>query len=204
MLRLKRALCLALCLAVIVALSAGYTKPAETCETQAHAENPADAARREIPAEEKLDKEPQAEDLDAVFEPLDVPLEPGAQMEIYAMCLRAGVPFGVILGLIEHESGFDPNAVSPTDDHGVTQINRCNFGWLQEELGPIDFYDTVQNVRACLRILGPLWEKHGPHKALMAYQYGPTGAARKWASGQVTSCHSKAVLEKAAGYGWTA
>jgi len=145
---------------------------------------------------------PREADVEPAFMPLDVPLDAETQHAISVMCLEAGVPFEVEMSLIYHESDFTPNLVSDTDDHGIAQINRCNHEWLQAELGPIDFYDPIQNVRAGLRILGPLWEKYYPHRALMAYKHGEGGARRKWAKGQVTSQYSRAILARAAGYGW--
>jgi len=136
------------------------------------------------------------------FLPLDVPLDAETQYAISVMCLEAGVPFEVEISLIGRESDFRPDLVSNTDDHGIAQINRCNHEWLQAELGPIDFYDPIQNVRAGLRILGPLWAKYDPHRALMAYKCGEGGAQRKWARGQDTSPYSCAILARAAGYGW--
>jgi hypothetical protein len=144
-----------------------------------------------------------SEEPESAFLPLDVPLAADLQYEIYLMCLEAGVPFEVEMGLINCESDFDPGLVSDTDDHGLAQINRCNFEWLQEEMGPIDFYDPAQSVRAGLRILGPLWEKHDPHRALMAYNQGEGGAKRKWADGQISSKYSRKVLAQAEIYGWS-
>jgi soluble lytic murein transglycosylase-like protein len=112
------------------------------------------------------------------------------------------VPFEVVMALIENESDFNPALASDTDDHGLAQINRCNFDWLQEEMGHIDFYDPIQNVRASLRILGPLWAKYDPHKALMAYNQGEGGARGRWADGHVTSRYSRKVLTQAEAYRW--
>jgi soluble lytic murein transglycosylase-like protein len=114
------------------------------------------------------------------------------------------VPFEVEMSLLGRESDFDPDAVSDTDDHGIAQINRCNFEWLQEEMGSIDFYDPIQCVRAGLRILGPLWAKYDPHRALMAYKYGEGGAQRKWDKGQTTIQYSRDILARADDFGWDA
>jgi len=157
------------------------------------------------PKEAEMEKEFETavDEPEPAFQPLGVPLEADAQYGIYLLCLDAGVPFEVEMGLIESESDFNPALVSDTDDHGLAQINRCNFEWLREELGPIDFYDPVQNVQASLRILGPLWAKYDPHRALMAYNLGEGGARRKWADGQDTSKYSRKVLAQAEAYGWS-
>jgi len=136
----------------------------------------------------------------APFTPLDVPLSLDIQRTIYGLCEDTGVPFEVIMGLAYTESHFQPDVVSRTRDHGMMQINECNHRWLRDK-GITDFYDPVQSVQAALYILGPLWEKNGPHGALMAYQYGEAGArAKGWAS----SPHSRQVLAQAAEYGYSA
>jgi len=162
------------------------------------------AAQAAADAEHETRMTEQLAQLEARYEgftSLDVPLDEWVQREIWLMCKEDGVPFEIVMGLAWKESSFDPNAVSDTNDHGLCQINQCNLGWLREK-GVTDIYDPLQNARACLLILGPLWAKHEPHKALMAYQYGPTGAAKKWVKGQVTSYHSRQVLKQAEVYGW--
>ena len=130
------------------------------------------------------------------FTPLDIPLRADIQREIFSLCEDAGVPFEVIMGLAYTESHFQPDVISRTRDHGMMQINECNHRWLRDK-GITDFYDPVQSVQAALYILGPLWEKNGPHGALMAYQYGEAGARAK---GWVSSPHSRQVMEQASLY----
>jgi len=135
----------------------------------------------------------------------EVPLPAAMQRKIHGLCAEAGVPFPVVMALIWKESRFQPAVVSPTGDHGLMQVNAGNFGWLRQALGGIDFHDPIENVRAGLHILGPLWAKYGaeePHKALMAYNLGPTGAARRWAAGQYDTAYSRNVLHQAAAYGY--
>lgn len=158
----------------------------------------ADAAHEALMDEQRAQLEARYEG----FTLLDIPLDEWTQRETFAWCKEAGVPFEVLMSLIEVESEFNPKAISKTNDHGLAQINACNLAWLRE-YGITDIYDPLQNVHACLLILGPLWEKYEPHKALMAYQYGEAGARRKWAAGQETSRHSRKVLAEAEVYGWS-
>jgi len=153
---------------------------------------------------QRLEKTPEPEPVpsELAFIPLDVPLDTDIQRTIYDLCKDAGVPFEVVMGLAWRESRFRPDVVSKTRDHGMMQINEINHDWLRKD-GITDFYDPVQSVQAALRILAPLWEKYEPHKALMCYQYGETGAKGKWVSGQTTSSHSRQVMEQAAQYGFT-
>lgn len=63
----------------------------------------------------------------------DVPLSDSLQRYIYEICADENVPVTLVMAMIEHESGFDPEAVSPTDDYGLMQINAVNHEWLKEE-----------------------------------------------------------------------
>ena len=42
------------------------------------------------------------------------------------MCADEGVPVTLVLAMIEHESRFNPEVVSSTDDYGLMQINEVN------------------------------------------------------------------------------
>ena len=46
-------------------------------------------------------------------------------------CEVYGVPYALVLAIAEVETHFDPDAVSPTHDYGLMQINQCNHEWLQ-------------------------------------------------------------------------
>lgn len=56
----------------------------------------------------------------------DVPLSDSLQRYIYEICADENVPVTLVMAMIEHESGFDPEAVSPTEDYGLMQINAVN------------------------------------------------------------------------------
>jgi hypothetical protein len=191
------ALALLALLFTLFAVSAGTRSDGARAATSLACATPV----QEIRAGQEI--ETYMEESGPIFQPLDVPLDADVQYELSILCLEVGVPFEVEMALIERESDFAPALVSDTDDHGLVQINRCNFGWLQEEMGPIDFYDPIQNVRASLHILGPLWAKYSPHKALMAYNCGENGARRRWSDGQATSHYSREVLARAEDYGWS-
>ena len=58
-----------------------------------------------------------------------------------------------VLSVMRCESGGDPEAVSPTDDHGLMQINRVNhvrFQWLYGDAA--NPYDPVQNLVVAAQI----------------------------------------------------
>jgi len=202
---------LAACWALAAFLNAAARPLAETPATRGYQAPP--AASSVLFADEelalllkKLEALPAEECPGGSFVPLDgVPLSAALQRDIYDQCAEAGVPFPVVMGLIWQESRFQPAVVSQTGDHGLMQVNQGNFGWLRRALGGIDFYDPIQNVRAGLHILGPLWAEYGaeePEKALMAYNLGPAGAARRWANGQCGTAYSRGVMRQAAAYGF--
>lgn len=46
-------------------------------------------------------------------------------------CEIYGVPYALALAIAEVETHFDPDAVSPTHDYGLMQINQINHEWLR-------------------------------------------------------------------------
>lgn len=60
----------------------------------------------------------------------DIPLSDSLQRYIYEICAEKSVPVMLALAMIEHESGFNPEVVSSTNDYGLMQINAVNHDWL--------------------------------------------------------------------------
>ena len=97
-------------------------------------------------------------------------------------CERYGVPYALALAIAEVETHFDPDAVSPTNDYGLMQINQCNHEWLQG-LG-MDPLTHAGNIEAGVYIIGSYLDRYGDtEQALMAYNNGPTGARKLWDAG---------------------
>jgi soluble lytic murein transglycosylase-like protein len=69
----------------------------------------------------------------------------------------------------------------------MMQINDVNRAWLRERYGIEDLMNPYQNINAGTAMLGELKTKYGIHRAMMAYQYGEAGMARKVAKGVTTS-----------------
>lgn len=111
----------------------------------------------------------------------DVPLSDSLQRYIYEICADENVPVTLVMAMIEHESGFDPEAVSPTDDYGLMQINAVNHEWLKEEYRCADMMNPYQNVFCGISIISSYIDKYGElDKALMAYNMGNYGAQKAW------------------------
>lgn len=104
----------------------------------------------------------------------DVPLSHSLQRYIYEICADENVPVTLVYAMIEHESQFNPEIVSKTDDYGLMQINEVNHTWLNEEYRCADMLDPYQNVFCGVKIIGEYVNRYDGDltKALMAYNMG--------------------------------
>lgn len=125
----------------------------------------------------------------------DVPLSDSLQRYIYEICADENVPVTLVMAMIEHESGFDPEAVSPTDDYGLMQINAVNHEWLKEEYRCADMMNPYRNVFCGISIISSYIDKYGElDKALMAYNMGNYGAQKAWKNGVTSIAYSEEIL----------
>lgn len=125
----------------------------------------------------------------------DVPLSDSLQRYIYEICADENVPVTLVMAMIEHESGFDPEAVSPTDDYGLMQINAVNHEWLKEEYRCADMMNPYQNVFCGISIISSYIDKYGElDKALMAYNMGNYGAQKAWKNDVTSIAYSEEIL----------
>ena len=127
----------------------------------------------------------------------DVPLDDSFQEYIQDVCERYGFDrYDVVIALIERESSFRENVISPTDDYGYMQINEINHEWLGEELGITDFLDGEQNVLAGVYILSDLYDRYDDiGLALMCYNCGENGAKNLWEQGIYSTAYSRGIME---------
>lgn len=133
------------------------------------------------------------------FVPLDVPMDEDLQEFIYCLSYGYNIDFPFVMALMNHESGFQADVISSTNDFGLMQINKINHEWLTETLGVTDYLDPYENTRSGMFILRKLFEKYeDPAKVLMAYNLGETGAARLWKEDIFETAYSKKILETAA------
>lgn len=131
---------------------------------------------------------------DTLFVPLDVPLDSDVQEFIYYLSKGYNMDFTFVMAIIQQESGYQPDAVSNTDDYGLMQINKVNHGYITDEIGVTNYLDPYENVRAGMFILRKLFEKYGtPEKVLMAYNLGESGAKALWDKGVFETNYSKSV-----------
>ena len=139
-----------------------------------------------------VDKLPETSD---VFY-FDVPLSHSLQRYIYEICADENVPVTLIYAMIEHESRFDPEIISNTDDYGLMQINAVNHTWLNEEFRCADMLDPYQNVFCGVKIIGEYVNRYDGDltKALMAYNMGDYGARKAWENGVKEITYSITIL----------
>ena len=125
----------------------------------------------------------------------DTPLSDSLQRYIYEICADENVPVTLALAMIEHESGFNPEVISSTDDYGLMQINAVNHEWLEEKYRVADFLNPYQNAFCGITIIGSYIEKYGDYgKALMAYNMGDYGAQKAWENGVTSTSYSTTIL----------
>lgn len=130
------------------------------------------------------------------FVPLDVPLNEDLQEFIFYLSAGYNIDFTFTMALMQHESGFQADVISATDDYGLMQINSCNHDYLKEMIGVSDFLDPYSNIRSGMFILRKLFEKYEtPEKVLMAYNMGEGGASKLWERGIYETNYSKAILQ---------
>lgn len=179
------------------------------CRSQLHAgvEPIGDIVVRPVVATQELsDTAPRYQNLEEVVieeveeEPewiVDVPLEEDLQEHIYNRCIEYDIVehYELVYAVIRTESNYTPDIVSRTNDYGLMQINKCNHEWLGGKLGIVDFLDPYQNVDAGIYLLQYLLHKYeDPALALMCYNLGEGGAAKRWHEGIYTTTYTDKVL----------
>lgn len=124
----------------------------------------------------------------------EIPLSEELQLTMQDLCKRYKVPYALALAVCETESSFRTDAKNG-NCIGLMQINSINFGWLRED--GIEPTEHAGNIEAGVKMLGQLLDKYADaDKALMAYNCGEVGAARRWERGECKSTYSQKVIEK--------
>lgn len=100
-----------------------------------------------------------------------LPLDKQFQKAVFDAACESGVDYFTALGLIQVESNFQLDAVSPCGSYGLCQLNPA---WFPSGLSP------EENVRAGMEYLGQLMETYQGNieAALLAYNRGWDDGAR--------------------------
>lgn len=150
----------------------------------------------EVPSYE-ADKLPEIENMTY----FDVPLSHSLQNYIYEICADEDVPVTLVMAMIDHESKFNPEMVSDTDDYGLMQINEINHDQLAEEYRCADMLNPYQNIFCGVKIIaGYINQYEDYNKALMAYNMGSYGAQKAWENGITSTTYSEQILTLMSSY----
>ena len=151
-----------------------------------------------LPIEEP--KEPTIEDLLASGVLTDeIALTYDLQLAARDAAETFDVPYKLLLAVMFRESSYNPNAENGIC-YGLMQIHNMNFEWLEGELSEYGVTDIknnpVDNIKAGAYLLGGYIDKYEDyHKALMAYNCGPSRARELWAEGCLQTTYSRNVLQ---------
>ncbi|MDO5352265.1 MAG: transglycosylase SLT domain-containing protein [Succinatimonas sp.] len=125
----------------------------------------------------------------------DVPLNEELQDFIRIQCNDAGVDFELVLAVMQVESDFQYDVVSPTHDHGIMQINETNHQELKNKLNITDFLDPYDCTTAGIYMLSSYRWCENETQMLMCYNMGVAGAKNAWNQGIYETDYTKKVLE---------
>ena len=100
-------------------------------------------------------------------------------------CEKDGVDPLFVIAVIDAESNFDIEAVSPTGARGLMQLVPSTF---REVSDAKRMFDPEENVRAGIRYIRRLWDagygrRGGPESVLLAYNQGPNMASAVFRNG---------------------
>ncbi|MBP7382822.1 lytic transglycosylase domain-containing protein [Myxococcota bacterium] len=95
-----------------------------------------------------------------------------------------GVPAGLLMAIIEVESGFNPDVVSPVGAQGLMQLMPVTADYLEVQ----DPFDPVENVRAGARLIRLLSDRFDGDIELVLAAYNAGAGAVKRAGGVPDAC----------------
>lgn len=112
--------------------------------------------------------------------------------------LEFNVPYDVIYAVIETESSFDPDAVSPTGARGLMQINEITLKDINQRLNTHysfdDLFDPEINIKLGTFYLSYLIERFENYETVYAaYNAGPTQVS-KWLHDPAHSSDGKTLI----------
>lgn len=166
----------------------------ETTEDVLHSDLEKAEVEVEVTEEEKVTIQPNHIDDIRYY---DVPLDEALQMHTFIECDGYSIAPAVVLAIMDAESDFNLNAVSPYGDIGIMQINPKWHKDRMDKLGCTDLFDPYQNISVGINYLAYLIDANPDiYWVLMAYNKGPNYATDMLEQGKVND-YAIEVLERA-------
>jgi soluble lytic murein transglycosylase-like protein len=126
----------------------------------------------------------------------DIPLSYDLQEFTYEYSIEQGVDPVMVLAIMDCESEFQEDKVSPYGDYGIMQINECNHKYITDSLGEIDFLDAKQNIKAGIFFLSGICKNNtDPNKILMVYNMSGSVAQELWDEGRESTAYSRGIIK---------
>ena len=124
----------------------------------------------------------------------DIPLNREQQDVVREIAAEYGVPFELVLAVMQVESNFDVTAIGNGNCYGIMQIHKINHPALEKQLGIKDWLNFGDNTRAGCYMLGQLLDKYQDEtRALMAYNMGEGAAKKAWNAGTRSTGYTQKV-----------
>ena len=125
----------------------------------------------------------------------DIPLDMEQQDVVREIATEYGVPFELVLAVMQVESNFDVTAIGNGNCYGIMQIHKINHPALEKQLGITDWLSLSNNTRAGCYMLGKLLDKYQDEtRALMAYNMGEGAAKKAWNAGTCSTSYTEKVM----------
>lgn len=107
----------------------------------------------------------QPDELEGFVYKADIPMPKAHQSALYKLCKEKGLDYKKALAVIQHESQYDPNEISETNDYGYFQINKVNHTDLAKKLNtpnkPLDPFVNIEWGTTMLSDLYAYWQDKG-------------------------------------------
>lgn len=142
--------------------------------------------------------EPTTEEQTTAVRTYNIPLSDELQRHTIYLCEQYSVPVRVAFAVMYYESRYNPTAISEDGrDFGLMQIRDVNHEWLKAH-GVHDVMNAKQNILGGVIILSKAIDANSTmNRALMAYNFGQTGAERCFAKGVYSTEYSMKVMDYA-------
>ena len=125
----------------------------------------------------------------------NIPLTNEQQDIVRKIAEEYGVPFDLVLAVMQVESNFDITAVGNGNCYGIMQIHQINHPTLEKQLGIKDWLNLSDNTRAGCYMLGNLLDKYQDEtRTLMAYNMGESAAKKAWNAGTRSTAYTEKVM----------